>query len=435
MKILFFVEPLIVRGSPDLRLSWILFAADLMATLEPEPRGWPERFRIVTSEHLRKRTQAPYPLRLPHRPNREIELPDGLVRAVSRGALRDLTGPDAMHASAVWYEKTADEQTRAGMAALVREAAGDFEPEVVVTFSAAPFLRDAYPDAAVLTHESGMVSRPPFPPTFFFDPLGTQRHSLLRQTSAALCSLEADDAIGAMAARIRRRYLDEILIPRSPFAHREAELRRRFDSLWVLPLQGVGAIPMDAGLPFRDQFDYVSWVLDTVGPRVGVILTQHPAAPYLTEERGRYFMLNHPNAVILPEEAGVRSSTHFMLGIADGIINLVSNTGLQSLLWRKKIATVGNNQTTGIADTTSLESLTEVAHRPWDSQKDAILIWLLTHYYRTSPYLYDKTMLTGILEHAVTRRHGPFDLSYFRPMGEPEEVIERFVALARPDGV
>lgn len=440
VKILFFIDPLIVRGSPDLRLSWMQFAVGLAAALEPDPGAWSARFRIVASEHLARRVASPYALRAPHdAASPALELPPGVICTVSRTALRDLTGNDAMRAAAVWYEQDDGEggyeRKAAGMAALMRATTRDFIPDVVITFSAAPFLRLAYPDSAVLTHESGMFSRPPFPPTFFFDPSGPQRRSLLRRQAGALCNLPVDDRVRMLTARLRRRYLDEILIPRSPFTHLEQGLRERFDSLWVLPLQGVGAVPMDAGMPFRDQFDYVCWVLDAVGPRVGVILTQHPAAPYLSAERARYFALNHSNAIVLSEEAAVSSSTHFLLGHADGIINLVSNTGMQSLLWRKKLVTVGDNQTTGFADAVSVDDLTEVARRPWDEGRDAALIWLLTRYYRTYPYLYDRAALTGFLERAVARRDGPFDLSYFEPIDDPEAAIDHFIAMARPEAM
>jgi hypothetical protein len=51
---------------------------------------------------------------------------------------------------------------------------GDFKPDLIYSFMThVPFLKKLFPETLVLHQEVGMISRKPYPTTYYFDPFGT----------------------------------------------------------------------------------------------------------------------------------------------------------------------------------------------------------------------------------------------------------------------
>lgn len=437
MNILFFIGPEVEWGQPLRKLWWVCNAIAIMHRLEPDRRAWKDRFRILTGTVLAR--HARLPLTGPYAgPVRAIEdpfhMPDGVLRELSRADLRVPFDADVAATAAAWYHDEATDRQRAAMAALIRDRVGNFTPDVVMTFTVAPFLADAYPDALVIDHESGMFTNAPFPTSFILDPCGKYRFSFLRRFSDGLLQGPLDDPDRARLARLRRRYLDDILIPKSPFAGFKQTLREGFDSVWLVPTH-LPANPLAARLRYRDFIDYLCWLLDEVGPRNGIIVAQHPFfETVLTPETDAYLREAFENYIPVENEWTVSCSTHFLLDIADGIIALDSSTAQHGLLWQKKIVTVVDNHFSGFAHANSLDDLAEVARQPWTDGHEALFHWMLTHYYVPRPYYEDPAFLEGFLARSLERwRNGSVDARFFDPIDAPDRVFDAWIDGADPE--
>ncbi|MBP2316258.1 phytanoyl-CoA dioxygenase family protein [Azospirillum soli] len=440
MRALMYVEPLIEWGMPNLRHWWVMSSIALMQALEPDRSAWPNRFRLLTNDHLAAKAQAGLVVELlvvelPEFGTAPVRLPTDMLRVIDRDTLRTPFDADARTTSARWYDGAYTEAELETMANAVRSSLDGFEPEVIFTFSPAPFLARAFPGALVLHKEVGMFAQAPFPCNLYLDPCGVMRHSFPRRFVATLLDRPLTEAASAGIAKLRRFFLDEILIPKSPFASLKSDIRSRFDSVWIVPTHSEHAYSFDSKLRYRAFFDHLVRILDRVDSKIGIIVTEHPrASPIMTDELVEYFQQHYPNFIHIPSAWNVSCSTHFLFDIADGIIAANTGAALLALLWRKKVCAIGDSHLTAIADTQSVDDLDAVARQPWDERKDALLHWLLTHYYIPADRLYDGTFLVPWLTEALHRfREQGVGPDFFRPLDDAERLFDRIIATADTD--
>lgn len=433
--ILFYIDPLVEWGQPYRRLWWVCNAIAMMHRLEPDRSLWSGHFRILTSAFLAD--QARRPLTGPYAgPVRGIEdpfrMPDGVLVGLARDDARIPFDSDV--GPAAWYHGEDTRADRTAAADVVRQRVGDFRPDIVVTFAVAPFLSTAYPDALVIDHESGMFTNAPFPPSFILDPCGKYRFSFLRRFTGELMRRPLTDGDRDRLARLRRHYLDEILIPRSPFGGLKEEVRANFDSIWLVPSHLPGNA-LAARLPYRDYLDYLFWIIDEVGPRTGIIVTQHPFfETVLSPETEDYLQATFANYIPVANEWVVSCSAHFLLDVADGIIGLDSSATQHGLLWRRKMVTLVDNQFRGFAHATTLRDLADVARLPWDDGREALLHWMLTHYLVPRWRYEDPVFLAEFLERSLVRwRHVGVNAEFFDPLGSPDTIFDDWIDAADPD--
>lgn len=428
MRVLFFIDPTIEWGQPDRKFWWIYNSAQMMAALEPDAAVWPDRFRILTSERFARRSTT---LEAPLGAGRhEIQLPPACLRALSHADLRAMLDLDAPRFLAAWREGRVSAAQRSAAADLIRRRVGEFEPDVIVTFSISPFLRDAYPAATMLEHDSGMFTMPPFSPSYYLDPCGKLGQSFIRRFADAIRATPLGDDDRARLKRLRAAFLDETLRPRSPFAGLKESWRDRFDSVWLVATH-LDANPVVGELNHQPFLDYLSWVLDSVGERVGVVVSQHPSFQQpLTPEVLTWLADSHPNFIVVDKEWEVNCSSHFLFDAVDGVIGLDSSVMQHALLWGKKIVTLIDNHMTGFADATDLRDLSDVARRPLPPDRDAALHWLLTRYYVPQSYMYDAAFLRPRLESHLRRARAGINADFYDLIDDPDRLIDGLIAAA-----
>jgi hypothetical protein len=431
MRVLFFVDPTIEWGQPDRKFWWIYNSAQMMAALEPDPAVWPDRFRILTGERFARRAAAPD--MGPGSAHSMMQMPTACLRSLSRADLRAMLDLDAPRFLAAWSRGDVTAEQRAAAAELIRRRVGSFEPDLVITFSISPFLRDAYPAATVLEHDSGMLTMPPFSPGYYLDPCGKLGRSFTRRFAADIRAAPLDDAGQARLGRLRAAFIDATLRRRSPFAGLKESRRDRFDSVWLVATH-LDANPVLGDLSHQPFLDYLSWVLDSVGERVGIVVSQHPSFQQpLTPEVLTWLADSHPNFIVVDKEWEVNCSSHFLFDAVDGVIGLDSSVTQHALLWGKKIVTLIDNHMTGFADATDLHDLSDVARRPLPPDRDAVLHWLLTRYYVPQSYMYDAAFLGPRLESHLRRARAGIGADFYDLIDDPDRLIDGLIAAADPN--
>lgn len=436
IKLLIYIEPLIEAARPSVRVWWLKFAATAIQLLLGDDVDWQSQCRVITSDYLKKIAFGrSYPNAGPDL--REWEaFPADYITGVSVRECWDMLGQDGTSTAKAWDQGLYTDAELARTADFMCQKIGDFTPDIILTFSAVPFLQHAFPDALVLHQEAGMLSRAPYPYTGYFDPVGMRHNSSLRKFSADMKALEVTEEVEQGIQAFRETFIEKCLIPKSPFAALKEDLRRKFDSIWIWPNQSDMMAGWNRDLPMQNMWDMMTWVLDTAGPKTGIILTEHPSWElYFSKERIDYWRAMFPNFIYLENAWNICASTQYLLDIADGVIALTSSVGFQPLFWKKKLITLGETQFNDLADATDLARLDDIAHQAWDPQKDAQLYWMLTHFNVLQDHLSGGMYLADFAERclAAKRRFGEVDFSVFQPSKPASKVMADLIAGCSPN--
>jgi hypothetical protein len=320
------------------------------------------------------------------------------IVSVREDHLRESCGDPPGNWNRFWFENRFTTEQADGVAAFVLQCLRGFAPDLIVAHSPVPFLRTAFPDSTLLHFESGLLKFPPFPMSFYFDPMGFFRDSYLIRNKDRLRSLTITEAQQAELESLRRLFLDDLLVAKSPFRATMNQYKERFQRRILLPLQFGNYFGFDSACRFHSQFEFARWVLERTPADVGVVMTQHIYFEQLEPEALSYLRATFPNLIYDPLFDDYNSSSQFLLGDVDAVVTVTSSVGMQSLWWRKPLIAVGASHLEAAADGDDPCQVHEIIDRGWPAWKDPFLHWLLTHYYIPESYVYSDAWLPGFLE-------------------------------------
>lgn len=262
-----------------------------------------------------------------------------------------------------------------------------------------PFFEELYPTALIVHQMPGAFSRPPYPHTVTFDPVGLYRQGTLHKMAGTI--LEAGSRpISTLHERFSALCSSTIRELR-PFSRFDLDPRKEFEHLTLLPLQVSSHYAFQVDTPFRTQAEFLIGVLGSSAPTTGVVVTQYVTPrvhdSVLSPEVHEALRLRFPNLIHLPEFNQYSSISQYLLGEVDSITTCSSSLAFQGLLWGLPIQVIGS---------TFLENYDYTASGPHvDSMGDCVLPVLLE---RLNPLARavteDAEFLNHILEDLVARR-------------------------------
>lgn len=327
---------------------------------------------------------------------------------------------------------------RDALKGLVRSRLGDWRPDLVFTFYfTANFLKEMFPEALVLSHESAVFSRFPFPRTIYYDPCGNLRHSFPNKFHKELSSLEIDAEADKKIELFKKRLREKISAD-NPYAGIITEHAHKFSKNVLLPLQYSGVHAVDTETDFKTQYEYVRHVMDSMPRDVGVFVTQHGFRPALDPRMLHFFREKYPNFIYLPElhstpdfSGGLFiSPSLFLFQYVDAVINISSATAIMAMLWDNRIISMAKHFNDWMKDAQGLDNIEATLSTP-AKNKNAVIQWYLSNY-----ILFDKFYLDGkwLLEYfsgklAEFREHG-IRFEYFGKNAEPDEIFEYILSSA-----
>jgi len=430
-KLLVYIEPLIEQGRPDLKTWWLNFAAHAINSIFGEKLDWENQCRIITSDYLKSVAIEQHPNMTSCAKQLLNDASAKYIKDISINECWDMMSLDSVATIKKWSDRTYDSVVLDKVADLIKSKLGSFEPNCILTFSPSPFLKHAFPKAVVMHQESGMLSAPPFPYTNYFDPIGMKETSSLLHFSSELEKLELNDEVVDGVARFRKAFIEDCLIPNSPFKQYKEGLQNSFDSLWIWPCQYSQGAGWGASLPKQDMWDMMTWVLDAVGPKTGIIFTENPTYNgYLTDERVAYWRKMFPNFIYHKSFYEIKAATHFLMDIVDGVFSLASGVGYHPLFWQKKLITLGETQFTNLADTSNIKDIPDILNQPWNRQKDAQLYWLLTQFNILQSHQQETPFLSNFFDRCMESKikTGEVQFTAFQPAKAASTVMEDIIS-------
>ena len=265
---------------------------------------------------------------------------------------------------------------------VIHNKLGDWIPDIIMSqgiASCRKIWQNIYPKALCLTQENAIFSRPPYPRTLCYDPIGINKGSFLTAFSEDIKSVSIDENQRKNVENFKKQ-LVTLLESNSTVSEQIIKETKKFRKTVLLPLTG-NFLPYYVGeSKYRNSFDLLEYVLKNVPRDVGVFVTEADQGGILDDENYAYFHQKYPNFIFM-KKANIKgfnaASLHF-LPYVDAVINEYSKTGITALLYDKPVISLADPSNDLIKDG-NIEDLEKVLSAPVRN-KDNILYWCFTHY-------------------------------------------------------
>lgn len=386
MRVLFFIEPLIMHNRPFHYWAWLDYSAKMYRALSASQPSYD--FRFLTNDALTLRATAPYEPEPKMLPRRGQGLPANIVLGMQQEVIREIFNASNVAILEGFHreEWPADQINRYGE--LIRARLDGFIPDIIITRTPVPFLSVAYPDAMVLGTECGPFSRSPYPLTTFLDPTGLWARSVPGACSAELLQRSATEAEKQFLGQIRDHYLP-FFRATSPFHELESRLRKRHRRLALLPLQFSGESGFELNSPFRNQGEFLFHVLERLPEGLGLLVVEHPTAHWIgdiiDEETREYVAKRFPQVTFVDWQSA-DSAGQVLIHHVDYVMSISSSLGLQALFWQKSLVAVGWSQLKPYATFAGVEQIDLSVDAGEGARFEGALAWLMSHYYSHEGY-------------------------------------------------
>ncbi len=255
-----------------------------------------------------------------------------------------------------------------------------------------------FPDALMLYTEVGFISRKPFPKTMQFDTVGQNCCSYL---SAYWDQIESKITLSAedckMLCKLKNTIKNELRRV-SPFEQTIKEYREKFKSIWLLPLQFSGFSNIDGEVQRKSQMDIVLFVLDRLPDDIGLIITTHPDFNILTSNVTWYLRRKYSNFIYDTSFVEYASSSQYLMGYIDGVINICSSVGLQTVFWDIPCIQIGDYFGRFMARRLGKHDVFGQLSNKEKERNNKILFWMVTRYIILPEYYNDPIWLQDYFE-------------------------------------
>lgn len=278
-----------------------------------------------------------------------------------------------------------------------------FVPDIIILMSSsAGYLKYAFPNSLIFFTESGLFNQAPFPGCLYFDCCSTMSESFLLQHKNEILSLSINQDEQKFLSQVRNFFLESIS-KHNPYKEKIADLRKNFDHIILLSLQRFDSPLFRTQSDFKDQIEYIKYVLDNLGRDIAVVITEHQKDRILGfAPIYNYFKNNYKNFIYLPETSTINNSSQFLLELVDGVITISSTVGLQAMLHQKPLFVPSKiSYLTAFADEQDLSKLADLLKNNQYKNKDASLYYLITRYYVVGKYYKDGEWFYNFLSNSL----------------------------------
>lgn len=415
MKILFHVEPLIEMNRPYWKETWATqFSTQICNSLiKIEEVNF--EFKIILNE--------PLATRFNHREVEKIVISqEEIFAAYNTRHYLDI--------SVSLQNGQYNSNQLSALCGLYQDKLGGFLPDIVVCFSAVPYLKKLFPDAVILHQEFSIFSRKPFPFTWFFDPMGMFDKTLGNSFSNKFATLSMSKQEQERLC-VFKDHCHSLIRKADPFKDIVRQVKQHYEKLLLLPLQFSSYSAFDSFVSYKSQYDYLVDVLEHIPKNVGLIVTTHPDYNILTNDVVDYLSQKYDAFVYSYEFEHYYAPSQYLLAHVDAVICVSSTIGLQTLLWNTKLISLGGVWRY-IADGDSLNDIETVLALP-NRDRDATLNWILTRYAITQSDIENSQWLYRFFQTCIHKQSMGIDFDFFEPKNEINHVYDELTRMLSDD--
>jgi hypothetical protein len=348
----------------------------------------------------------------------------------------DLNPPfvrDWLELSAAWYDGSYTKEELYYFQELNHLKLSGFNPDIIISFTPVPFLRNIYDRALIFYHEAAFVSRPPYTETYYFDPMGMSfsERSFFNHFGESIRQINLNEVQKRQIRKLKFE-VQQFVRSRSPFDEIVLPYKDNYDYLALLPLPRMDTYTFYSRFKakFRNPYEFVNFVLSRIPRNVGLIVVPHPDYYSMLDDSTVAYLKNtYSNFIFHHSFLQYQAPSQFLLSYADIVLGQVSSLCAQTLLWDNQLVTFGR-EFSAIADSNRLQDVAETLSQP-KANKENILYWLLTRYVFNSKKLHTPEWFSNFLYSSLKKyRDGSLNLDFFNEIDSEDEnfndLIESF---------
>jgi HAD superfamily hydrolase (TIGR01549 family) len=333
MNVLFYLEPAIELGNPEFRY------ATLRSSIVPQVtalRSAGANVHSIVSQVIAERA-----------------LRDGHIAALgSLSTIDPLTwteGENTLERSLRHQTKNYKEGEHTRLGDLLKAGIPvEFEPDIIIVWeSPMSFLGEVFPKARIIYQMPGFFSRSPFASLVAFDTGLLGDSTSPTDQSVTPEDIEALDRLRDHEAR----FLSSVAPTQVPIN----DLKQRFRSVILLPLQIDGYFMIDSVLGRRSQFDVLVDIMNRIPANQALVVTNYwsgqTRSAVLTEYNISYLRSRFPNFAYFENFDKIPSVSQLLVPEMDGVITISSSLGYQAAFWKKPLLTLGASHITPFSTT------------------------------------------------------------------------------------
>lgn len=308
---------------------------------------------------------------------------------------------------------------------IIQKLAG-FAPDIIILMSSsARYLKYAFPNSLIFFTESGIFNQAPFPGCIYFDCCPAMSESFLLKHKNEILSLNLNSEEQKFLSQVRNFFLESIS-KHNPYKQKIADLRKDFNQVILLSLQRFDSPLFRTQADFKDQIEYIKYVLDIVGSDIAVIVTEHQKDRILGfVPIYNYFHNNYKNFIYWPETASINNSSQFLLELIDGVVTISSTVGLQALLHQKPLfVPSGISYLTTFCDGQDLTRIGDFLKNNQYQNKDGALYYLITRYYVIGKYYKDGKWFYNFLSNSLKNFKKGIDFSFYNKIDNDDALLD-----------
>ena len=312
------------------------------------------------------------------------------------------------HESAYVNYKAEDFESVQGYSKFYKDALGDYEPDVIISWeSPNNILKAMFPNAASVHMMPGMFSRVPFPELTFVDPCGFFNQSSLKTLKTQIENYKANEEELLLVERIKSTFFDGYLTQYSPFKRQTLDPEGKFRKLVLLPLQVSGYFAFDFHSRHTNQMDLLISVLNKIPSDVGLVVTQYvtqnTSDTPINEKTIEFLRSEYPNLIYQPIFDKLDGVSQYLLPVVDAVVSSSSSIAFQAVFLGLPVYMEGSSHISIVSKRLSQAAFTEQDFEPQINNN--VLAFMLTRLMPlTVDYTYNSDWLSNYLAELVASK-------------------------------
>ena len=308
---------------------------------------------------------------------------------------------------ALYFESEKSNLTRELAAEVTNQYGNLPPPNLILQFNHhAPYLHVAFKNSPLFNFHEGGLSRPPFPPSWHF---GSDKYLAGTDLSTSLSiGLDNNDRGTPNEVVEFIRCNSYAALERvNPFKGKLQLWRKKYRSLYLLPLQVSGEVSFDVLCKYENQYHFLIDVLEKTPADVGLIVTEHPWVPVITREMNDELSYRFPNYIYEADFSLTMNVSTYFVPYVDAVISMSSSLFWHAALMGKTCCGLGDGEFSKVADTNSLDVLNKLLRNeslpPY--RYDNLIYTRLTRNWVPGSLMKEPEFLTNWLKHLCLSEH------------------------------
>lgn len=208
-----------------------------------------------------------------------------------------------------------------------------------------PYLQELYPNALIVNQMPGIFSRPPYPHTVVFDPIGLYRDGAMHRYAD---DIQLGTALNAHDRALGKDFTQRTKAVMNCFqtvSKSANQLGENFSKKALLPLQSSKHYAFKADSGFDNQVEMLWSVLEEIDRDKATLVTQYRnglvADTPIDNEIAKAFQKEFPNFIYDAQLENVDSASQYLLPHVDEVCTSSSSLGIQSMVWECDLNIIG----------------------------------------------------------------------------------------------